>query len=225
MTIDVYSLYSFCDGWLRKAETYRNDRLADPFDEFFTLFVVFNRLYVEIGKVLIYKRHYSVRRFLHQRRFARQRGNIIKPIRPLPDKVSAVELTAAYLRENNLPSQIIETCEQEIAYLAASIENGSFYFNYDYNNDAPDLDRDRNLAIELRKGSIESVLELIYLARCNMFHGAKEFHATQRPLLSSMSGVLMCISNLALPYLIQNITEHNNQMQRTAETADLTPPL
>lgn len=219
MTIDVYSLSSFCDGWLRKAQNYRTDRLADPFDEFFTLFVVYNRLYVEIGKVLIYERHSSVRRFLHQRRFVRQRENIIKPIRPLPDKISAVELTAAYLKKNNLLSQIIDTCEQEIDYLASSIENGSFYFNYDYENDVPDLERDRELAIGLRKGSVEPVLELIYVARCNMFHGSKEFHDIQRRLLSSMSGVLRCVSRLILPCIVQNITEHNNQIQRTAEAA------
>ncbi|MBU2978801.1 hypothetical protein [Alteromonas sp. C1M14] len=219
MAIDVYSLNNFCDGWLRKAENYRTDRLSDPFDEFFTLFVVYNRLYVEIGKILIHKRHPSVARFLSQRRFVRERQNALKPIRPLPDKISAVELTEAYLRKNNLINEIIDTCEHEIDYLANSIENGSFYFNYDYESDAPDLVRDRKLAEGIRKGSVKSVLELIYVARCNMFHGSKEFHDIQRRLLSSMSGVLRCVSNMTLPCLVQDITEHNNQIQRTAEAA------
>ena len=38
---------TFCQNWIEKAEAYNDNNLQDVFDKFFTLFVVYNRLYVE----------------------------------------------------------------------------------------------------------------------------------------------------------------------------------
>ncbi len=40
-------IQSFCENWIAKANAYENDNLQHVFDKFFTLFVVYNRLYVE----------------------------------------------------------------------------------------------------------------------------------------------------------------------------------
>src|SRR5690242_11753558 len=40
-------LANFCANWSRKAEGYSIDEVAGAFDRFFTLYVVFNRLYAE----------------------------------------------------------------------------------------------------------------------------------------------------------------------------------
>ncbi|HCH4004126.1 TPA: hypothetical protein NKV74_003512 [Vibrio parahaemolyticus] len=202
MAIDTYAFRDFCESWLRKSNGYKTGRLADPFDEFFTLFVVYNRIYVEIGKVLIRSHHRSVAQFLRQPRYARHVNNVHLPVRPLPDKTSAVRLASVYLRSNNIDAHIFAECEDDIAYLVSAIELGGFYFNYDYENEAPDLNRDTQLATRARGGQIEAVLELIYLARCNMFHGTKEFQDVQRQLLESMSNILRCISTQVLPRLV-----------------------
>ncbi len=114
MSVKYANLKAHCTAWLRKAELYRrrtrsdyslnrtqklrtivHDRdsdaqlLSNCVDRFITLFVVFNRLYTEIGKVLVF-----------QGRVPRPR----RPYAPLPDRESATIHTVTYYdKEKTFP--------------------------------------------------------------------------------------------------------------------------
>lgn len=200
MNVNIRQLDIFCNSWLRKAKLYEKprpnsflsrvrrtadvdcvegtDTLSRCFDRFTSLFVVFNRIYTEAGKLLIRR---GVISQPPQRRFA-----------PLPDRKSATEHIVTFYGEDRLRDEISSdnNCRKAVDKLVQLIRGEHFYLHEDYATGFPDTGRDKQLAEEASAYSPQAVLTLIYQARCNLFHGEKDFDERQRVLLDNMSVAL-----------------------------------
>ena len=100
----------FCTEWLEKAEQYDDGDIHGCYDKFFTLFVVFNRLYAEATFELA------------------RRGEItIQPNRSLPDRKGATEYTLSFVGQAVF-DQLLETqLAEPVATVAGLIENEMFF--------------------------------------------------------------------------------------------------
>lgn len=206
MDINIRELNSFCNSWLRKAKLYERypqgftlegarrlnahetartgpSRLLRSFDRFTSLYVVFNRVYTEAGKVLI------------------QRGIVNRPRKkyaPLPDRESATLHVVTFYGEDDLRQEISANskCRQAVDSLVQLIREQRFYLHEDYETGQPDPRRDLRLANEASTYKPKAILSLIYQARCNLFHGGKRFEERQRVLLDNMSIILEFVTLL-----------------------------
>jgi len=205
MAINVHELELFCEDWLRKAKFYqrqitgrpidlppfqtsmrqrvtqrRNEisNLRHSFDRFMSLYIVFNRVYLEVGKLLVALGQVRVS---PSRRYA-----------PLSDRITATSHVVDYYGGAALRNDMRDdgTCRAAIEALVELIRGHHFYLHEDYRTGSPDFDKDADLAKKARKYDPKAVLELIYQARCNLFHGEKAFEERQRILLDNMSIVL-----------------------------------
>jgi hypothetical protein len=200
MHIDVVQLDSFCTRWLRKAKSHdgpysrehigsripkysANTRsgtlnLAHSFDRFTSLYVAFSRVYTEVGKLLIAKGQVRPPRL---GRYA-----------PPPDRKTATSYVVDFygLRTLQTEIQADEPCRTAVDALVDLIGNGHFYRHEDYETGAPDLSRDQRIARRAAQYDPKAILELIYQARCNLFHGTKVFEERQRILLDNMSTIV-----------------------------------
>lgn len=216
MDIVTHELEVFCKRWLHKANVYRYPRpalpysrlgatpdkltrlstpdyLASSFDRFTSLYVAFNRVYTEVGKMLV------------------ARGRVDPPSRgmyaPLPDKASATIHVVDYYGEDNLRNEILQNraCQKGVDNLVQLIQEGRFYLHEDYKTGKPNLRKDKKLAQMAEKYDPKAVLELIYQARCNLFHGAKAFEERQRVLLDNMSTILEFVTSRILGKLVEDL--------------------
>lgn len=183
--LNFRALESFCAAWLRKAERADTDRLEGVFDRFFTLWVVFNRLYEEAGRTLAHQGHPIYRSFINRRgprHFA-----------PPPDKISATKGIAVFVGKDLLRAHIQEDAEamRGLDYIHDAIRYGMFYLHENHETGEPDTEKDLALVEKAIRGCVESTLTLIYQARCNLFHGQKAFTEAQRELLTGMSSILI----------------------------------
>ncbi len=216
MDTDIHQLKSFCERWLRKANyrpSYTKVRIASrtataggtqnsplhnlnrSFDRFISLYVVFNRVYTEVGKVMV------------------SRGQARRPrekYAPLPDKKSATIYVVNYYGEARLRNKIqnSELCRNAVDELARLIQEHHFYLHENYETGMPDIDRDEELALQAANYEPRAILQLIYQARCNLFHGAKAFEERQRVLLDNMSIILKFVTSEVLGVLIQDLKEY-----------------
>lgn len=193
--LNLERLDEFHAAWMQKANQARVETVAGMFDRFFALWIVYNRLYVEIAFKLASDKHPLSRVFGLQgrRRFA-----------PSPDRMAATKVICAFcgpqigyrLRNSLEISNVIEATLN-------SVEFGGFYLHENYETGEPDLHRDRKIISNARKGDVLALLELVYQARCNLFHGQKAYSETQRPLIEGMSSVLVVAIEEALSKLRQ----------------------
>lgn len=215
MNVNIRQLDIFCKSWLRKAKAYerprstfflrRRERVTDLncavdeddlyrcFDRFTSLFVVFNRVYTEAGKLLI--RRGTVRPH-PGRRYA-----------PLPDRESATSHIVTFYGEDRLREEISadKKCSKAVDTLVQLIRDQRFYLHEDYTTGLPDIQKDLRLANEAGTYSPKAVLSLIYQARCNLFHGEKDFEERQRVLLDNMSASLEFIVSKVLVKLKEEL--------------------
>lgn len=216
MNIATRELEVFCERWLRKANAYRYPRpaapysrlgvtsdkltapsdpnnLANSFDRFTSLYVAFNRVYTEVGKVLIAEKRVD----------SPSRG----PYAPLPDKKSATVYVTDYYGEDNLRDEILENhaCQRAVDELVQLIQERRFYLHENYQTGEPNVREDKKLARKAEKYEPKAILELIYQARCNLFHGAKAFEERQRVLLDNMSTILEFVTSRILERLVEDL--------------------
>lgn len=184
MILDIYSFETFCDSWLRKARTYEMDSLSDYFDKFFTIYTVFNKVYDEATRFLLRTRRIPPPK--------NSRGEFA----PMPDRVSATEYVVRFYGYSALQKEIMEDeqCRDAVDNIVNLIESGRFYFYEDYKTGSPDTVRDLKLANEASKYKPQAILALIYQARCNLFHGTKQYHEVQRVLLHNLIMILEFIT-------------------------------
>lgn len=182
--LNFQALNGFCTAWLRKAERIDIEPLEGVFDRFFTLWVVFNRLYEEAGRTLVHSGHHLYRPFI-----ARRGRHIFAPP---PDKLSATRGITTFVGKGRLRDHIFGNREavQGLEYVHNSIRSGMFYLHENHETGEPDSEKDIVLVRKAMDGCVESTLTLIYQARCNLFHGQKAFTESQRDLLNGMSAVL-----------------------------------
>ncbi|WP_146680421.1 hypothetical protein [Oceanococcus atlanticus] len=186
--VNLQRLDEFCDVWLERATAVAQPSIENIFDQFFILWVVFNRIYAESARVLAAEGHSSARMFAFsqggKRKFA-----------PPPDRIAATRGVEAFCGVSELNRRLYEHEEsaQAIETVLSVVESGMLYLHENYETGEPDFKRDRKLVAAARNGKPSALLELLYQARCNLFHGQKAYSESQRPLLEGMVIVLRIV--------------------------------
>ena len=162
-------LRNFCRNWRQKAAGYGHD-VRGTFDRFFTLYVVFNRLYAEATFRLARQGQVSLRdRF--------------------PDSQASQEYVVQFLTARRLTDAWDRSPEASaaIAEIAGHLHDRRFFLKLDMvtGDRRPDADADLLARLESkgRNKRAQACLEVLYTIRCNMFHGHKGFDPVQLGLL------------------------------------------
>lgn len=174
-------LERFIDNWLFKAEQYSNTSVEECYDKFFTLFVVFNRLYAEATFEL-----------------ARRGEAEINQNRSLPDKDGATKYTLKMIGVSNFQALYDTHLSISVNEIAQLIAEERFYILLSKPNGNPQPNRDRQLLMELQSSGKKrslAILKLIYAIRCNLFHGHKGFEPVQVELLRPTITILAAVIN------------------------------
>lgn len=198
--LNFQALKFFCSAWLIKADRVNTNSLEGVFDRFFTLWVVFNRLYEEAGRTLVHRSHPIYRSFIAKR------GKRV--FAPPPDKISATKGIVVFSGQNRLKNRILRDHDaiEGLRYIHDSIHSGMFYLHENYETGEPDTAKDIALVQQAIDGCVESTLTLIYQARCNLFHGQKAFTESQRILLNGMSSILIQVISCTLQTMEESST-------------------
>jgi len=171
----------FVEVWKNRANGYSDDQNG-CFDKFFTLFVVFNRLYAEATFEL------------------ERRNEITLPRnRPLPDKKGATEYTLEMIGLNNFNNMYETHLETQVETIAQLIEDQVFSIQLSIPEGRSQPEKDRIMLRNIRstgKTRALAILELIYKVRCNLFHGHKAFEPIQLNLLRPLNHILEHIVDL-----------------------------
>lgn len=183
----------FYRSWIQKVDNYSTDNIRDCFDKFFTLFVIYNRLYAEATFVLA-RRNYI---------------NISKRT-SFPDSSAAKNYVLQYLTSNYLIKHLEDNREtlKAIHKIRELINGESFYIKLDMVTGAGQRDRDLELLKSLHSKSThkkaEAILDFLYSIRCNMFHGHKEFQQIQMNLLKPTIIILKKVIAVLYNKLLQD---------------------
>lgn len=163
-------LETFCANWRKKAEAYFNGEVCGAFDRFFTLYVVFNRLYAEAT-------------------FRLARRGLVKLKDRFPDSKGAQEYILQYCGADTLIHawELSPNTITALHQIADHLRQGRFALKLDMVSGAPSPVADRALLADLesrnRNKRAKAGLEALYAIRCNMFHGHKGFEPIQVELL------------------------------------------
>lgn len=185
-----YQLYRFCESWLKKAEAYNLEELSDCFDAFFTLYVAYNRLYVEVTFQLVNKGIIKID--TSDGKFPDTNA----ATRFLLKAIDVEEIMAKINSNNNMKHAVSE--------LIRLIHEERFHITLKPNGDAH---RDKDLVLLKNLNSVKeskrmgAILEIIYLIRCNLFHGHKGYELTQRELLKPACIILNFLTEEILAML------------------------
>lgn len=168
-----YELKDFYDRWVIKCNSY-GDSLSDLFDKYFSLFVIYNRLYNEITAIFENNGTLDI---------LREDGSIDKKPKRVRDNKAATVCVAKYLSENE--NTVISTLYDEIAAFTEILQKGSF--NIVLYNGIPQKERDINLLKNLENSNnylnLLGLLGILYNLRCNLFHGQKQFSEIQKMVM------------------------------------------
>ncbi|MCB9420379.1 MAG: hypothetical protein H6667_11260 [Ardenticatenaceae bacterium] len=187
---------NFCDRWLEKAQNYgeypRN--IGDVFDKFFTLFVVYNALYVKLSSIIEYRRE-------QVRNTTNRIDNPARLIRrPLVDSRAATEYVAQYLRSRFILDSLQNDASKRDALYQLIEIAPEFYIQIDRLTGRPDTERDSRLFQDLTSHNssrqVSAILRVVYNIRNNLFHGRKEFDLAQERLLLPVTIILEKIVEL-----------------------------
>lgn len=195
----LIELQDFCLRWQEKADNYSEDNLADIFDKFSSLYIIFNRLYNTLEGILRDKDELNN---IPGIRFKNAKN------KELNDNVAATKLVAFYLEPKAV--FILEILTNEINLYKTIIENNIFHF---YSNSELLKDNrnknDQNILKDLKSKIPEKrlfgILTVLYKLRCNLFHGTKGFFNEQKEVL------LPAISSLKI--INQSLIEKINSEQ------------
>jgi hypothetical protein len=169
----------FYDDLLEKALRYNDDNLKECFDKFFTLFVVYNRLYAETTFVL-----------------ARKGAINLRNRTSFPDSQAAKHYVHQYLGTNRIWAALQDdiSSRQAIDNIVNIIDNRVFAIKLDLISGESKREEDAKLLESLKSTShdlkVEAILDIIYSIRCNMFHGHKGFHQVQTQILFPVNRIL-----------------------------------
>lgn len=169
----------FHSRWMAKAKHHDQQGLTQSFDRFFTLYVVFNHLYVE-----------ATRRLASQDRVQIQNRN------RFPDAEAAQEYVVQFLGANRLLQQLSNDPRTKAALESLKTQVGSGKFSLKLNmitgEAQPEEDADlcKRLTGTNRNKQASALLETLYAVRCNMFHGRKGLNPIQRELLDPLNVIL-----------------------------------
>jgi hypothetical protein len=166
---------NFITNWLNKADQIDlADKLSlSPyFDKFFTLYIVYNRLYAEVTFNLA------------------RRGRIdISEKTSFPDSTAAKSYVVQFVGSGRLTQTVQDDprTAKALNEIERLIEDNQFSIKLDMVTGDSQRDQDlellRPLGSDSKNERATAILDLIYSIRCNMFHGHKGFDKVQIPLL------------------------------------------
>jgi hypothetical protein len=180
----------FCDRWLQKAEDYDTIDLNQCFDKFFTLYVVYNALYVETAALL------------HRKAKKEGRDEYKLEDGRFPDESAATKYVLDFLKSRSLMDafESDEKTKHALTELISVIQIGQFNIQLDPVWGRPQRVKDRELLTSLKSNNTDekarAILKIIYAIRCNMFHGRKGLHPVQKELLTPLINILEKVINL-----------------------------
>ena len=165
-------LQEFCERWIAKARNLKGDDIKDQFDQFFSLFVAYNRLYVEATLIL------------------NNRGDLnLNDNNPFPDKNAATSYIVQYCGCRELKNQLESESSftEQLESLKNILRNHSFNICLNPVTGNSNIPKDNTLLSKLESNNCNEkytgILEFIYEVRCNMFHGRKSYEPIQELLL------------------------------------------
>jgi hypothetical protein len=212
-----FEFESFYHNWTMKAEGLSVETLQDCFDKFFTLYVIYNRLYAELTFLMARQGKLS---FIHKTKTGE-----IKKIRAFPDSWAAKCYVNDYLGSNLLVSHIEQDKNTRLALqeICELINNERFYIKLDVLTGTTQREEDlkllENLESTNKSFKAHAILDFIYSLRCNMFHGNKDFTRVQVPLLRPAIIIIDKISKLLYEKLStndeQNLFPTTNRQSQT----------
>jgi hypothetical protein len=185
MSLDIkkHQLIEFYQRWRSKSRDYKGDNLVDYFDKFFTLYVIFNRIYSVSIAVL----HET-----GQLNELVELGKIekLKKNRLVDEHVAATTCIAYFLKED-LAAVLTEN-KSEIEEFDLLIDQ--HIFNIDLFYGKPQREKDLELLDGLRSKNeftkVVSLLRILYNIRCNVFHAEKGYNNEQKFVLGPCNNVL-----------------------------------
>lgn len=182
----------FCGNWINKANNYNVEVLQDVFDKFFTLYVVYNRLYVETTFRMS------------------NRGEInIQNRNSFPDSKAAKSYVVQYLTSRKINTEFTndKNCIEAIERMKDIIRNTEFNIKLNMVSGESDRVKDLELLKKLEGNNIDSkiraIIDFIYSVRCNVFHGQKMFQQNQINVLKPVIVILTKINQLLFNQLIE----------------------
>jgi hypothetical protein len=176
----------FCSNWLDKADMYNHEELQGAFDKFFSLFVVYNRLYVEVTFRMS------------------NRGEInLSNRKTFPDAEAAKNYVVQYLTSRTIDEAFNadNSCLNAIESLKNLIRNYTFFIKLDMVTGMPDRDLDLNLLERLESNhtdkKVKAITDFIYSIRCNLFHAQKGYSQDQviilKPLITLLHKIIQML--------------------------------
>lgn len=171
----------FYKRWKKKANGYNISELEGCFDKFITLFIIYNFLF-----------------------------NKVAP-RRIGDKIKATEKVLSCIEAEYLNQELFknEKTGEAFANLIEKMEDFSFH-RYRISGKTPEQ-LDKELFVDLKDGCVnkkmKALLLIIYLIRCNMFHGSKDFEDRQESLLKPSIILLNRIVEILHGKLSENTSE------------------
>ena len=181
----------FVSSWQHKAEEYNANDMRSCFDKFFTLYVVFNRIYAEAT-------------------FSLARRCQVKIKTSFPDSKAATDYILQFVGANHFVSRIMEDDNSAAALkeITQLIQDERFYIKLDMVTGNRQQHHDAELLTNLESNNIatkaKAILETIYSVRCNMFHGHKGFDEVQIEILRPIIVLLKKTITITLDKLQRN---------------------
>ena len=175
----------FYKRWMEKATNRGRDDFRDYFDNYFSLFVAFNRLYAEATFIL-----------------ARKGAPKLAQRTSFPDAEAAKTYVLKYLGSRYYLEKLERNQEASPALetLKGLISSHRFYIKLNMMTGERQPEKDEELLRKLESRGVnqraEAVLDLLYSVRCNMFHGHKGFQEVQVDLLKPLSAVLKATNEI-----------------------------
>jgi hypothetical protein len=175
--------HEFFHVWREKAASHGHD-LRGEFDRFFTLFVIYNRLYAEATFEL-----------------ARRPGSGVRlgANKLFPDGKAARVYVGQYLGNEHL-IDVVEGdagCADAIQSIITFLDEGRFFIKLHRVNGTRQVAEDQELSRKFRSHSknqrAEAVLDFVYSVRCNLFHGHKSFKAIQLQVIRPANALLLAL--------------------------------
>lgn len=181
--MDYLNFFHFCERWQEKANNENPENgLNQCFDHFFSSFVIYNCVY----------------NFCFALEYRTQGKN--------NDHQKAVQSMTSFAEKQAVISGILAQTKNDITIISDVLSMSCLYvYDKTKNGQKKEKELKNNLSLqELPENCnkrFEAVLELLYMVRCNMFHGEKDYIPQQQCLLKPLNRILDCLNSTILNVL------------------------
>jgi hypothetical protein len=186
MKADINSLSHFVRRWLEKANDVVDSTDSAFVDRFVFTYISFNALYTAAANILDGSSSAIVKWDF------RKGGPPKRQFKKYPtEQRRATTLVVDVIGKHRSVERLL-VCKDAIENLCNCFGPGRLYL-HELESGEPDIARDDALIASARSGNIESLLRIVYLLRCNLFHGAKALSAVQDVPLTAATAILQTL--------------------------------